>query len=170
MAVSYGSLIISKSSAGAPASSLGILLLRRCDKTLVALAHEPGQFVLERTRSASRDHDRGQADRQRSGSGLFTWRMERPILPSRMLSTLTFTTSFGFKYSLMSWTYVSATSEMCTRPVFPSPNSTKAPKLVMPVTLPSTMLPTSMDIRKQIPPLKCCPARTFVPGYPYYTC
>src|SRR5690606_17347325 len=96
------------------------------------------------------------------GSGLFTWRIERPILPSRTLSTFTLTMSSGFKYSLMSWTYVSAISEMCTRPVFPSPSSTKAPKLVMPVTLPSRMLPTSMDIRKRNPPLRCCPAGSFV--------
>src|SRR5690606_18309510 len=53
MAVSYGSLIISKSSAGAPASSLGILTLAQMRQTFIALAHEPGQFVLERTRSAS---------------------------------------------------------------------------------------------------------------------
>jgi len=42
--------------------------------------------------------------------------------------------------------YSSATSEMWTKPVWPFESSTKAPKLVMPETLPSTILPTSTSI------------------------
>src|SRR5699024_7586669 len=48
----------------------------------------------------------------------------------------------------MSLTNLSATSLIWTSPVVPSFSSTNAPKLVIPVTFPSSLLPTSIDIKK----------------------
>src|SRR5699024_2122562 len=45
-----------------------------------------------------------------------------------------------------------ATSLMCTSPVFPPGNSTNAPKFLIPVTFPITLLPTSTDILIYYPP------------------
>src|SRR5699024_11435464 len=41
---------------------------------------------------------------------------------------------------------------MCTSPVFPPGNSTNAPKFLIPVTFPITLLPTSTDILIYYPP------------------
>ena len=48
-------------------------------------------------------------------------------------------------------TVVLETSEICIRPTFPSGNCTNAPKFVIPVTSPSTIAPTSSDIKRIIP-------------------
>ena len=62
-------------------------------------------------------------------------------------------TNGGYKTGIFAFsTKVEATSEICTIPVLPSPISTKTPNLVIPVTLPSTMAPTSSCcIRLKIP-------------------
>ena len=41
---------------------------------------------------------------------------------------------------------------MCTKPVWLSSKSTKAPKLVIPETLPETFAPTSIDMKLIDPP------------------
>ena len=50
--------------------------------------------------------------------------------------------------------YSFAISDMWTKPVFFSGSSTNAPNLAIPVTCPSTMLPTSKAMRKNISSLK----------------
>src|SRR5699024_6175971 len=51
---------------------------------------------------------------------------------------------------LISSTNLFATSLMCTSPLFPSGNSTNAPKGLTPVTVPTTFSPTSTDMKLYI--------------------
>src|SRR5699024_8421068 len=79
--------------------------------------------------------------------------MDRLILPSsptdRTFTSISWPT---LRCSLISSTYSSATSLLCTSPVFPPGNSTNAPKFLIPLTFPITLLPTSTDILIYYPP------------------
>ena len=75
---------------------------------------------------------------------LFHGRLIFPSSPT--LSTFTFTVCPSLTKSVISFTKVGATSEICTIPVLPSPSSTKAPNFVIPVIFLQKIAPTSSCI------------------------
>ena len=73
--------------------------------------------------------------------------MERLIFPSGVMASIFTVTSWpSARKSCTSLTKVGATSEICTKPLFPSGRAMNAPNFVMVVTFPVTIFPTAKSI------------------------
>src|SRR5699024_9152010 len=83
----------------------------------------------------------------------FAFFMDRLILPSSPTDrSFTSISSYTLRCSLLSSSHSSATPLTSTSPLFHPRNSRLAPKLLIPVTFPITLLPTSTDILLYYPP------------------